>query len=369
MGGGHKRDRARRQRQQQQADWASHIDRTSDGLTSSDGEPENIRVCLPKSDDTQLVTAPQPTDVVTLLEAKVQACIAEIERLTQLNAALSCGATDAVTEFSQSMRNISAYMCKTTQRFNSVDAALKTMESAILPQIQLAIAEISVVRAELAASNQRIATLEASQQALQLAAPVPAPSRAPHTATWASTVRGTGPQQQQPQQRPRARQPSGSPTSGLAAATLQQCSFVISGSQAETAALAGRRGDDLAAAASAFLLERLSLPAGEVRILDAIPLGKVLPTDPPTKRSRFFIRVERLAQADAIVANRHKLKGSQLAVFDDLSPQERAAHRLLWSTFVEARRLGFTAQYCRSKLVVTKRNGDGAVGQRYTIWP
>jgi hypothetical protein len=53
----------------------------------------------------------------------------------------------------------------------------------------------------------------------------------------------------------------------------------------------------------------------------------------------------------------------------EMRPEERAAHRLLWPTFVAARRLGFTAQYCRSKLVVTKRTADGAIAQRYTVWP
>jgi hypothetical protein len=96
-----------------------------------------------------------------------------------------------------------------------------------------------------------------------------------------------------------------------------------------------------------------------------IPLGKVLTTDFPTRRRRFFIRVGRLDQADAIVANRR----AQLAIFDELSPEERATHRLLWPTFVEARRLGLTAQFSRANLTVSKRKDDGAILQRYTIWP
>jgi hypothetical protein len=269
-------------------------------------------------------------------------------------------------QISELIRQLTSIMAMSNQRITALEAAT-SRPSAPSP-------EVTQLASLLAETNQRFAALEAAMlQPPAVSSPPPAApgaaSSQPPPATWASTVRGTGPQQQQPQQRPRARQPSGSPTSGLAAATSQQCCFVISGSQAETSALAGRRGDALVAAASALLSERLSLPAGEVRILDAIPLGKVLPTDPPTRRLRFFIRVERLAQADAIVANRHKLKGSQLAVFDDLSPEERAAHWLLWPTFVAARRLGFTAQYCRSKLVVTKRTADGAIAQRYTIWP
>ena len=106
-------------------------------------------------------------------------------------------------------------------------------------------------------------------------------------------------------------------------------------------------------------------PPAAPTALTLIPLGKVLTTDFPTRRRRFFIRVGRLDQADAIVANRR----TQLAIFDELSPEERATHRLLWPTFVEARRLGLTAQFSRANLTVSKRKVDGAILQRYTIWP
>ena len=59
-----------------------------------------------------------------------------------------------------------------------------------------------------------------------------------------------------------------------------------------------------------------------------------------------------IAEADSIVRNRCKLKGSQLAIFDHLSPDELAAHRQLWSTFIAARKKGYSAQFQRAKLVV-----------------
>ena len=256
------------------------------------------------------------------------------------------------------------------------DAKAQRVASDTASQQQLSelTSQMTLVLGLLAETNQRMAAIEAAQQTQppavsppSRAAPGPASSQPP-PATWASAVRGTAPQQQQPRQ-PSARQPTGSPRPGLAANTSQQCCFVISGSQAELLPLAGQRGDVLAASTTALISERLTLPTGEVRVLDAFPLGKVLPTDPPTMRRRFFIRVERLAHADAIVANRHKLKGAQLAIFDELSPQELSAHRLLWPTYVEARKRGLVAQFSRSKLVVTRRANDGTVLQRFTIWP
>jgi hypothetical protein len=89
--------------------------------------------------------------------------------------------------------------------------------------------------------------------------------------------------------------------------------------------------------------------------LDALPLGKTHPSDPPPRRRRYFFRVERLADADLIVRHRHALKGSQLVIFDELSPDERATHRALWPTFTEARRLGLKAQFHRAKLLITSK--------------
>ena len=88
-------------------------------------------------------------------------------------------------------------------------------------------------------------------------------------------------------------------------------------------------------------------------------LAKVLPTDTPSTRRRFFFTVERLATADLIVHTRHVLKDTGLVLNDELSPDERTSHNLLWSTFVAARGLGFTAQFNRARLVVSKTLADG----------
>ena len=78
-------------------------------------------------------------------------------------------------------------------------------------------------------------------------------------------------------------------------------------------------------------------------------------------RRRFFIRVANLVAADTLVRARHNLKGSQLGVFDELSPVELAAHRRLWPTFLRARNEGHSAQFLRARLVVTKALPDGSL--------
>ncbi len=90
-----------RQRQKQQGAWTNDPPEPS----SSEGEPENIRICLEQESDetqrpwwTQLSTssarAPTDRDVITQLEAKLQLCLNEIARLTQRVAALSDGVTE-----------------------------------------------------------------------------------------------------------------------------------------------------------------------------------------------------------------------------------------------------------------------------------
>ena len=148
----------------------------------------------------------------------------------------------------------------------------------------------------------------------------------------------------------------------LAASLQQKLCFVVSGSPAELASVAGLHGDDLASGLSSQLSDRL---ATGVRVLDAFPIGKA--TSSASRRHRFFIRVERLSMAEAIVRNRCRLKGAQLAVFDSLSPEELAVHRQLWPTFVEARRLGHRAQFHGAQLTVTTMSADGAPRRRFTI--
>ena len=67
-----------------------------------------------------------------------------------------------------------------------------------------------------------------------------------------------------------------------------------------------------------------------------------------------------LVDADTLVRARHRLKGSQLGVFDELSPAELAAHRRLWPVYLRARQEGHSAQFLRARLAVTKVTADGA---------
>jgi hypothetical protein len=41
-----------------------------------------------------------------------------------------------------------------------------------------------------------------------------------------------------------------------------------------------------------------------------------------------------------------------MTIFDDLSPDEQAAHRLLWPKYLDALRSGFKAQFNRARLVI-----------------
>jgi hypothetical protein len=115
------------------------------------------------------------------------------------------------------------------------------------------------------------------------------------------------------------------------------------------AGLASAPGVDLAKATSAFLMERLHLSAEEASVSDARCLR---PHASSPTRFRIWIQVSGSAQADAVVGSRHLLKGSGITVFDDLSPDEQAAHRLLWPRYLEALRSGFTAQFNRARLVI-----------------
>ena len=152
----------------------------------------------------------------------------------------------------------------------------------------------------------------------------------------------------------RAARQAAEPATALASRMAAKRCFIVSATKRQLAPLVGLKGLDLTTAASKLITETLGLSAEEqVHVLDVTPIGRPLrPSDTPARRGRLFIRVDRLAEADSIVRNRCKLKGSQLAIFDHLSPDELAAHRQLWSTFIAARKKGYSAQFQRAKLVV-----------------
>ena len=152
----------------------------------------------------------------------------------------------------------------------------------------------------------------------------------------------------------RAARQAAEPATALASRMAAKRCFIVSATKRQLAPLVGLKGLDLTTAASKLITETLGLSAEEqVHVLDVTPIGRPLrPSDTSARRGRLFIRVDRLAEADSIVRNRCKLKGSQLAIFDHLSPDELAAHRQLWSTFIAARKKGYSAQFQRAKLVV-----------------
>ena len=174
-------------------------------------------------------------------------------------------------------------------------------------------------------------------------APQPQPV-APSPRTWAS-VTSSGPHRPAPSSNPPRR----------VSPPRARCAFTAVGSQSDMSSLNGLRGPDLSHGLASLLLQRLSLPPGALRIVDAYPLGRT-PSDSPDSRRRLFFRVECPADADLIVRNRHVLKDSQLTIFDDLSSAERAAHRALWPIFTNARNMGLKAQFKRAKLYITSKS-------------
>jgi len=75
-----------------------------------------------------------------------------------------------------------------------------------------------------------------------------------------------------------------------------------------------------------------------------------------TSNGHYLLEVASIDQATALVKARHLLKDTGYVVFDVLSPQEQAAHDLLWPTFLAARKAGHTAQFNRAQLYVTIRS-------------
>ena len=92
---------------------------------------------------------------------------------------------------------------------------------------------------------------------------------------------------------------------------------------------------------------------GDREIEHATYLGRPPSTStPPAALVRILFTVNWKFQADAIVEERHLLKGTGITIYDVLSPEEQERHRALWPRFLEARRQGKKAQFNRARLVV-----------------
>jgi len=238
---------------------------------------------------------------------------------------------------------------------------------------QQTMADLSAVVTHLTALSQSLSEQlgKVAQQLQQQEVP-PAPSAAAtpalsKTKTFASVV-GSGPAMK-PQTRsspsplPASRRMAADRVSGQA---YRLCFTVHVGSSSAapmSALSASVRAEEM----GSFLAGRLGTRVDAV--LDAYPLSsKAQLSNGPAGPRRYFIRVATLADAEAIVANRHKLKDTGTVVFDELSPQERSVHGLLWPTFLAARKLGLTAQFQRARLVVTKVQADGSKS-KFSICP
>jgi len=73
-----------------------------------------------------------------------------------------------------------------------------------------------------------------------------------------------------------------------------------------------------------------------------------------TTPDRFFIQLGTLIEAEELVSNRHKLKGTGFCLLDVLTDDEQRIHNLLWPRFVEARDTKREAQFNRARLYIDK---------------
>ena len=71
-------------------------------------------------------------------------------------------------------------------------------------------------------------------------------------------------------------------------------------------------------------------------------------------RDRFLVAVDRMWEADSLVAHRHMLKGTGVVVFDHLSREEQVAHARLLPAFRQAQASGAKAQFQRARLFVDR---------------
>jgi hypothetical protein len=313
---------------------------------------------LPLQHD-MLVAAEATTIVVGRTHIEIAALRSECRAIAEQCASMR---TDAIAS-QQTMADLSA-QC----------AAIRT--GAIASQhtmADLSAVATQAVVTQVTASSQAL-SLQLGKVAQQLQQPEvpPAPSAAANpafsrTKTFASVV-GSG-SATQPQTRsspsliPASRRMAADRVSGQ---EYRRCFTVLVGSSSAapmSAHAASVRAEEMGSFLAGCLGTRVDA------VLDAYPLSsKAQLSNGPAGPRRYFIRVATLADAEAIVANRHKLKDSGTVVFDELSPQERSVHGLLWPTFLAARKLGLTAQFQRARLVVTKVQADGSKS-KFSICP
>ena len=306
---------------------------SSRGSTSSEDRRPNIQRRLPDSDSSSDV----PLEDVTSIIADLQANIEELKiALAQSKLALA----QSELKLSDLISQQAAKAATHREAIVTIDGAIAIFAKdiqALQATAKDTSAQFSAFKAELSAFKAETASQISSLKTQSTATPL--------QKTYAS-VASSGSRPVQPPGPPRH-----------VATGSAHCAFVVAGSLSDMAPIMGLRGNDLSNGLAALIRRRLSLPPGSIHIVDAYPLGRVLPTDPPpSKRHRFFFRVERLADAELVVRHRHTLKGSDLVIFDELSSAERISHQALWPSFTAARRLGLKAQFKRARLFITSKS-------------
>ena len=312
---------------------------SSRGSTSSEDRRPNIQRRLPDSDSSSDV----PLEDVTSSIADLRASIGELKlalaqselKLAQSELKLS----DLISQQAAKAATHDRFSADARRAIGYIDGAIAIFAKDI-PALQATAedtsAQFSAFKAELSAFKAETASQISSLKTQSTATPL--------QKTYAS-VASSGSRPVQPPGPPRH-----------VATGSAHCAFVVAGSLSDMAPIMGLRGNDLSNGLAALIRRRLSLPPGSIHIVDAYPLGRALPTDPPSKRHRFFFRVERLADAELVVRHRHTLKGSDLVIFDELSSAERISHQALWPSFTAARRLGLKAQFKRARLFITSKS-------------
>ena len=314
---------------------------SSRGSTSSEDRRPNIQRRLPEGDIDSSPAAPLE-DATSILIADLRIHIEEHRiALAQTELKLSQTELKLSTLISQQAG------CDMKVFFPSVTTAIHTLDKAIVALFQ----DDGQLRTGFKALTARVSDISAQLSAFkaetssQLSSLKTQSTATPQQQTYASVASsGTRPVQQ-----------SAGPPRHVASGSTH-CAFVAAGSHSDMASIVGLRGNDLSHGLAALIRQRLSLPPGSIHIVDAYPLGRVLPTDPPSKRHRFFFRVERLADADLVVRHRHVLKGSELVIFDELSSAERTSHQALGPSVTAARSLGLKVQFKRARLFVTSKS-------------
>ena len=194
--------------------------------------------------------------------------------------------------------------------------------------------------------------LQMKSLAQQLVAPPPVPPEAPAaapnrpaapTTSWAAKAAAAPVATPAPTRHARG-------SSSHAAPFNHRLHFVVVAAAGQVPA--GVRGKALVAAIDSTL--HAYMAGAEFTIADARRIRPEPARGAEAPRDRFLIAVDRMWEADSLVAHRHMLKGTGVVVFDHLSREEQVAHARLLPAFRQAQASGAKAQFQRARLFVDR---------------